>query len=182
MPAVPAGTSLAALAHMFATSPAHLLEIVARVGIIYAACMVLLRVSGRREMAQLSPMDLLAMLLLSETVSPALTANDNSVPGGLVAATTLIALCALTGRLSYRRRRVERALQGSAEVLIQDGEVRPAILRRYRISADDLATALHEHGVLSVRDIARAFVEPDGQITMIKAKDHEESLARQHAT
>lgn len=165
---------------MFAISGGHVLEIIARVTLVYAACMVLLRVAGRREMSQLSPLDLLAMLLLSETVSPALTAGDETVTGGVVAAATLIGLCVGTGWISFRSRGFERVMQGAAAVLIHDGEVRPAILRRYRISADDLQTALHRNGVLSVQDIARAFVEPDGQITMIKRKDHEESLARLH--
>lgn len=167
---------------MFAISGGHVLEIIARVTLVYAACMVLLRVAGRREMSQLSPMDLLAMLLLSETVSPALTAGDDTVTGGVIAAGTLIGLCVITGWISYRHRGLERAMQGVAAVLIQDGAVRPAILRRYRISADDLQTALHQNGVLSVQEIARAFVEPDGQITMIKAKDHEESLQRLHGS
>jgi uncharacterized membrane protein YcaP (DUF421 family) len=165
---------------MFDTSAGQLLEIVARVVIIYVACMVLLRVSGRREMSELSPMDLLTMLLLSETVSPALTAGDESVIGGVVAASTLIALCVATGWISFKHRGAERIIQGAAAVLIHDGVVRPAILRRYRISADDLETALHQHGLLSVTEVARAFVEPDGEITIVKRKDHEESLERLH--
>ncbi len=165
---------------MFSISGSHVLEIVVRVAIIYAACTVLLRIAGRRELSELSPMDLLAMLLLSETVSPAMTAGDETVTGGVVAASTLIALCMATGWMAYRSRGVERILQGSAAVLIHDGEVRPAILRRYRITATELETALHHNGLLSVAEVARAFVEPDGEITIIKAKDHEESLARLH--
>jgi uncharacterized membrane protein YcaP (DUF421 family) len=165
---------------MFETSTGQVLEIVARVAIIYVACMVLLRISGRREMSELSPMDLLAMLLLSETVSPALTAGDESVTAGVVAATTLIGLCVATGWLSFKSRKFERIVQGEAAVLVHDGVVRPAILRRYRISADDLETALHQQGLLSVAEVARAFIEPDGEITIVKRKDHEESLERLH--
>jgi uncharacterized membrane protein YcaP (DUF421 family) len=65
-------------------------------------------------------------------------------------------------------------------VLIVDGAVRPAILRRYRISNDDLQTALHQHGVLSVAEVARGFIEPDGEITIVKRKDHDESMQRLH--
>ena len=158
----------------------RVLEIVVRVVIIYAACMILLRVSGRREMSELGPMDLLAMLLLSETVSPALTAGDDSVTGGLIAGTTLMLLCVGTSVLVFKSRRAERVLQGAAAVLIVDGAVRPAILRRYRISNDALQTALHQHGVLSVAEVARGFIEPDGEITIVKRKDHDESMQRLH--
>lgn len=165
---------------MFHISAGAAVGIVVRVALIYTACMVLLRVSGRREMSELGPMDLLGMLLLSETVSPALTAGDDSVTGGAIAATTLMALCVGTSWLCFRSRRAERLIQGTADLLIVDGEVREAILRRYRITHDDLASALHQRGAMSAKEIARAFVEPDGKITMITRSDHEDALARLH--
>jgi uncharacterized membrane protein YcaP (DUF421 family) len=146
----------------------HLLEIAGRVIIVYAACMVLLRISGRREMSELGPMDLLTMLLLSETVSPALTGGDDTLLGGMVAACTLMAICVLTTRLVFRSRRAERIIQGAAVVLINDGRVKPDVMRKFMITDEDLHTTLHQHGLLRVDQVKRAYVEADGEVTIIK--------------
>lgn len=156
------------------------LEILARVAIVYIACMVLLRVSGRREMSELGPMDLLTMLLLSETVSPALTGGSHSLVAALVAASTLMGMTVLTAWLVRRSRLADRLIEGEAVVLIRDGRVRPDILRRFLITDDDLRAALHAEGMMSVAEVARGFVEAGGKLTFIKRKDHEESMARIH--
>jgi uncharacterized membrane protein YcaP (DUF421 family) len=151
------------------------LEIIIRVLVIYVACMVLVRPSGRRELSELGPLDLLAMLLLSETVSPALTGGEDSITAGLVAAATLMGLTVLTSWLAFRNARVDRLLQGETVVLIEDGRVRRDVMRDFRIASDDLTTALHQHGMIHVNEVARAYLEPDGEITMIKRKDYEEA-------
>jgi uncharacterized membrane protein YcaP (DUF421 family) len=153
----------------------HALEIVARVTVIYIAAMVLLRISGRREMSELGPMDLLTMLLVSETVSPALTGEDSSVQGGLLAAATLFALSVLTSKLVFKSRRAEQVISGEAVVLIDRGKVRPDVLNRFRISNDDLRAKLHEHGLLRVDQVLRAYVEADGDITIIKQPEGAQS-------
>lgn len=145
----------------------HLLEIVGRVAVIYVVCMILLRLT-RREMSEMGPMDLLTMLLLSETVSPALTANDESLVTGLVAAGTLMALCVFTEILVFRSRRAAKLIEGSAAVLIRDGKVDSEVMRRYRITNEDLRATLHDKGLLSVDEVRRAYVEADGAITVIE--------------
>jgi uncharacterized membrane protein YcaP (DUF421 family) len=165
---------------VFAIEATKILEIIARVSLIYIACMVLLRLSGRREMSQLGPMDLLTMLLLSETVSPALTGGDQTLTGGLIAAGTLVTLAMLTQWAASRSDFVERIVEGRSVLLVRDGRVRAAVMRKFRITDEDLRSSLHDAGVLSVGDIARAYVEPDGHITMIKRKDLDESRERHH--
>lgn len=165
---------------MFEIAGTKLLEIIARVAIIYIACMVLLRISGRREMSELGPMDLLTMLLLSETVSPALTGGDESLSGALAAAAVLMALTVATSWLVRRSRLANRIIEGEAVVLIEDGRVRPAVLQKFQITDEDLRAALHMQGLLHVGDVARAFVESDGKITIVKRSDHEASMARTH--
>ncbi len=167
---------------MFDIDAMKVLEIIARVALIYVACMVLLRISGRREMSDMSPMDLLAMLLVSETVSPALTGGDESVTGGVLAASVLFALCVGTGWLAFRYRKAESILQGHAAILIENGHVRSAVMQKFRISDDDLRTALHDKGLLEVQDVGRAYVEPDGHITIIEMESYEKTKdRRQHA-
>jgi len=147
-----------------------LLEISGRVAVVYVGLLILLRIAGRRELSQLSPIDLMAMLLLSETVSPAMTAGNDSLQAGLVAATTLVALSVLISWLSFRSQRVEHLIQGQALILIRDGEVDEKVKRKERISDDDLATALHEQGLTSIDQVERAFVEPGGDITVIERR------------
>lgn len=149
----------------------HALELVGRVTVIYVVAMVLLRVSGRREMAQLGPMDLLTMLLVSETVSPAMTGGDDSIGGGILAASTLMGLSVLTSWLVFRSKRVGQLIEGEAVVLIDRGKIRPDVLRRFRITNEDLREKLHEQGLLRVDQVLRAYVEANGEISIIKTPE-----------
>lgn len=146
----------------------HYLEIVGRVAAVYVACMILLRLT-RREMAELGPMDLLTMLLLSETVSSSLTGGDQTLTGGLTAACALVAMGTLSEKIAFRWRRVERVIQGHAVVLIEKGRVDANVMRRFRITDDDLKATLHDKGLLSVDQVRRGYVEADGSVTIIKA-------------
>jgi uncharacterized membrane protein YcaP (DUF421 family) len=150
------------------SEPAKLLEIVARVAIVYVALLAMLRLGGRRALSDITPMDMMVLLLVSETVSPALTAGEHSIAAGLVAAAALIGLSVLASVISFRSRRFEQIVGGRPETLIRDGKVDAAMMRRHRITDDDLRTALHEGGVLSVAEVRRAFVEADGEIVIIK--------------
>jgi hypothetical protein len=94
-------------------------------------------------------------------------AGDESLEAGLVAAATLGAVAVVVGAATFRFRAVRRAVEGHAIVLIEDGHVNADVVRSQRITDADLRSALHEHGVLSVAEVRRAFIEPGGQITMI---------------
>lgn len=147
------------------TTPA--LEIVARVVCIYVALLLMVRVAGKREVGQLGPVDLLAILVLSETVSPALTAQDTSLAGSLIAAATLLGVGAAVGRLNYWSPRVERLLEGRAILLIEDGRLHEDAARAERISAAELAQALRRAGVDDLAAVKKAMVETNGEITVI---------------
>lgn len=150
------------------TTPA--LEIVARVVCVYVGLLILVRISGKREVGELGPIDLLAMLILSETVSPSLTAQDTTLAGGLIAAATLLALGALVARLNWWSPRFERLVEGEPVVLIEDGRVHEEAERAERITAAELAQALRRSGVEDLKDVKRAVVETNGQITIIARK------------
>jgi uncharacterized membrane protein YcaP (DUF421 family) len=142
-------------------------EIALRVAAIYLGLVVMIRVAGKREIGQLTPLDLLAMLVLSETVSPALTAEDPSLSAALVASGTLIALTAAVGRLAYRSRRVERWFEGEPVVLARDGEIDAAALARERISRGELEAALRKHGVRGPAETELVTLEADGSISVV---------------
>lgn len=148
-----------------------LLEIVVRVCVIYAALVVMVRLAGKREVGQLSPLDLLAMLVLSETVSPALTAQDTSLTAALVAAGTLLGATALTARLTFHSRRAERWIEGRPIELVKDGRVVEEAKRKEGVTQQELESALRKSGVDGVSEVQRAVVEPSGEISVVKAED-----------
>jgi uncharacterized membrane protein YcaP (DUF421 family) len=127
----------------------------------------MVRVAGKREIGQLAPLDFLAMLLLSETVSPALTKQNDSIPVALTAAATLLALTTLVSWLSYRFRGFERLVEGAPRIVIDDGRVDSAVCRSERISEQELQSALRREGVDAADEVRRATLEPNGRITVI---------------
>lgn len=144
------------------------LEIVIRGVLVYAFLLVLVRVSGKREIGKLSPMEFLSTLILSETVSPALTAQDTSFTASAIAATTLMLLAVIASLVTYRWRGAEKIIEGSAEIVIANGVVVRKVMRQQRITLQELRAALHREGVESEKDVRRAYVEASGEITVLK--------------
>jgi uncharacterized membrane protein YcaP (DUF421 family) len=147
-----------------------LLEIVARVVILYLALVLMVRLAGKREIGQLAPLDLLAMLILSETVSPALTAQDKSLPAALTAASTLLVLTVVMSRLVHRYPRVERFVEGSPVDLVRGGRVIERAVRDERVTRQELDSALRRNGVETLEEVHRAVVEPNGEITVLPSR------------
>jgi uncharacterized membrane protein YcaP (DUF421 family) len=159
-------------------------SIALRVSVVYLGLLVLLRIGGRRELAQLTPADMLQLLLLSEVVSPSLTGGNESVWAGLLAAALLIALTFMIGWLTFRSRRFEALVEGRPLLLVRDGKVDEQQLRGLRISDQQLRTFLHEHGLTRVEQIAVAYVEPSGRVTVVKddaAAEPEDDAADERA-
>jgi uncharacterized membrane protein YcaP (DUF421 family) len=152
-----------------------LLEVAVRVVLIYIFLIILLRLSGKKEYAQLEPMDLIVMLILSETVSPALTADDTSLPVAFVAAGTLTLMTVVTSFLTFRYRKLEKLIHGKPSVLIKDGKVDEDVLHAERMTNQQLETVLHEEGLKTVEQVKKAFVEPSGQITIVKRESEQSS-------
>src|SRR5438270_12822675 len=98
-------------------------EKILRPVIVYVALVILLRVFGKRELAQLNPFDLVVLLSLSNTVQNAIIGDDNSVTGGLIGAFTLLAVNYIVVRFLFRHRRLDEILEGSPAVLIENGHV-----------------------------------------------------------
>src|SRR5579871_5461980 len=103
---------------------APLIEKVLRPAVVYVFLVILLRIFGKRELAQLNPFDLVVLLSLSNTVQNAIIGNDNSLTGGLVGAFTLLALNYLVVRFLFRHRRLDQLLEGRPTILIDKGRVR----------------------------------------------------------
>jgi uncharacterized membrane protein YcaP (DUF421 family) len=139
-----------------------------RVSVVYVFLLVLMRLSGKRQLGQITPMDFLTILLVSETVSPALTDDDTSLTAGAIAAGTLFVISFVIAVGSYRSRRFERAVEGAPVVLVEDGKLKPEVLASERITMQELETALRAHGVARLSDVTLGVVETSGEISFIK--------------
>ncbi len=142
------------------------LELVIRTSIIYLVLMVAIRVVGRREVGTELP-DLLMILLVSEGVGQSL-GNASSITGGLVVAATLLAWSYLLDWLVYRSKLVRKLLRGSPLKLIEQGRMIRKHMRREFISSEELHGHLRAQGIESVKDVKIAFLEPDGELSVIK--------------
>jgi uncharacterized membrane protein YcaP (DUF421 family) len=145
-----------------------LLQIVLRTGIIYLLVLIGVRLSGKREVGQMTPFDLTLLLLLSNSVQNAMTGPDTSLTGGAVAACTLLVLNYGVAAVSGSNRSLRRLIQGEPSLLVHDGKVIESHMVRERVSMDELHRALREHGINSCDQVALAVLEVDGSISCLK--------------
>ena len=145
-----------------------LIEIVSRTAIIYAVVLIGVRLSGKREVGQMTPFDLTLLLLISNSVQNAMTGPDNSLLGGIAAAFTLLILNYVVAELSGGNRRFRKLVQGQPSLLIHDGQVITAHMAKEHVSMDELERALREHGISSYHDVAIGVLEVDGSISCLK--------------
>ena len=141
---------------------APLLEKMLRPIVVYAFLVAVLRVFGKRELAQLNPFDLVVLLSLSNTVQNAIIGNDNSLTGGLVGAFTLLAVNYVVVRFLFRHRRLDQLFEGKPTVLVDNGKIVKHSLAKELLTRGELLTVLHRQGFGSIRDVDRCVLEPGG--------------------
>jgi uncharacterized membrane protein YcaP (DUF421 family) len=147
------------------------LEIAGRTGAVYLLVLVGLRLTGKREVGQMTPFDLTLLLLLSNSVQNAMTGPDTSLLGGATAATVLLIVNFIVGRLSDKSKRFRKAVEGTPTILVHNGAIIQPHMTRECISIDELHRALREHGVDDINDVALAVLEVDGSISVLKYDD-----------
>jgi uncharacterized membrane protein YcaP (DUF421 family) len=139
-----------------------LLEKMLRPAVVYVFLVVVLRVFGKRELAQLNPFDLVVLLSLSNTVQNAIIGNDNSLTGGLVGAFTLLAINYLVVRFLFRHRRLDQLFEGRPIVLVEHGHIVKDALAKELLSRAELMSVLHRQGFDGLREVDRCVLEPGG--------------------
>ncbi len=145
-----------------------LLEVALRTAVVYGVVLAGVRLSGKREVGQMTPFDLTLLLLISNAVQNAMTGPDTSLLGGVVAASTLLLLNYLIAEVSGGNRRFRKFVQGQPSLLVHDGEVITSHMAKEHVSMDELHRALREHGISSCKDVALAVLEVDGSISCLK--------------
>jgi uncharacterized membrane protein YcaP (DUF421 family) len=142
-----------------------LLEKVVRPILVYAFLVVGLRLSGKRELVQLNPFDLVVLLTLSNTVQNAIIGDDNSVTGGIIGATSLLVVNYLVVRFLYDHRKIEQFIEGQADVLIDNGSLQDRALKHELISLPQLEAAARKQGFETLDEVQRCVLEPGGTLT-----------------
>lgn len=164
--------------------PIPIIEKLLRPVIVYLVLILLLRLFGKRELAQLNPFDLVVLLSLSNTVQNAIIGDDNSVTGGIIGAFSLLAINWVVVRILFRAPRLNRALEGRAAVLIRDGHIDRKALEHEALTREELVEVVHRQGFEHIHDIHRCELEPNGTFYIeprdpsIADKRHAELLAR----
>jgi uncharacterized membrane protein YcaP (DUF421 family) len=146
------------------------LEKILRPIIIYFFLVIGVRIAGKRQLAQLNPFDLVVLLTLSNTVQNAIIGNDNSVSGGIIGATTLLAVNFVVVWYLYGHQRLEHLIEGDPDLLIKDGKVRHKRLKHELITLAELQAAARRQGFSSLDDVDRAILEPGGTISFVGRK------------
>jgi uncharacterized membrane protein YcaP (DUF421 family) len=154
-------------------------EKILRPVIVYIFLIVGLRLSGKRELAQLNPFDLIVLLTLSNTVQNAIIGDDNSVTGGIIGATSLLAINYLVVRFLYDHRKIDQLVEGRADVLVEDGKIHEQKLKRELITKEELAAAARKQGFDTLSDVRECILEPGGTLTFIAKKPDTEDMRHQ---
>jgi len=147
--------------------PASLLQVILRTLVVYFVVLLLLRAAGKRELGQMTPFDLVVLLLISNAVQNAMVGPDVSLSAGLLAAGALVAVNHLVNRCVSGSRWLQRNVVGTPTLLVNEGEFVTEHLRREGITKDEVLQAAREHGVDKLEDVRMAVLEVDGTISVI---------------
>jgi uncharacterized membrane protein YcaP (DUF421 family) len=141
-------------------------ELIVRGVVVYVFLIALLRATGKRQVGQLAPFDLVLLLVLSNALQNSINAGDNSIIGGMISAVTLVALNWLVGYATFKNKKIERFIEGVPHVLIHNGHVYRDVLQREKITQSELDAALRSAGCASIHDVLFAVLENNGQISV----------------
>jgi uncharacterized membrane protein YcaP (DUF421 family) len=142
-------------------------EIVVRTAVVYAFVLVALRVAGKREIGQMTPFDLVVILVIANAVQNAMVGPDTSLIGGLLAAGVLVTVNAAVAYLGFSNRFFQRTLRGTPTLLVTDGHLIDEHLRREHIDADEVLMAMREHGIADLAEVKMAVLETDGSMSIV---------------
>jgi uncharacterized membrane protein YcaP (DUF421 family) len=145
-------------------------EFIVRGAVVYVFLLVMLRVTGKRQVGQLAPFDLVLLLVLSNAVQNSMNGGDNSLIGGLISAATLVILNYGIGYITYRAKRFERLVEGHPQVLIHNGRLFTRVMAQAKLTHHELNAALRRAGVSSVEEVRSAILENNGTISVIPLK------------
>jgi uncharacterized membrane protein YcaP (DUF421 family) len=142
-------------------------EVALRTAIVYLFLITAIRVSGKREVGQMSVLELIVVLIISDAVQNSMVGDNTTIWSGIVAVIVLLSLDFILRELARRSRRVEKALEGEPRLLLRDGRLLKRAIEEEGLQAEDVRQAIREHGLARVEDVQSAVLETDGTISVI---------------
>ena len=146
-------------------------ELIVRAIIVYVFLIVLLRLTGKRQIGQLAPFDLVLLLVLSNSVQNSMNGGDNSLTGGLISAATLITLNYTVGIATFRSKKMEALIEGRPQVLVHNGKLFEDVMARSQLTRHELNSALRQAGCTCVEEVHTAILENNGSISVSTRKE-----------
>lgn len=141
-------------------------ELILRAVAVYLFLIFLLRISGKRQIGELSPFDLVLLLIISNGVENAMNGGDDSLIGGLILATTLIVINYGVGVISYKNKRVEKLIEGRPQVLVHEGKIFEDVMAEAKLTRLELDTTLRQSGFFDLHEVKLAILETNGKVTV----------------
>ncbi len=144
------------------------MDIVLRATVIFIALYLLVRLMGKRELGQMTPFELIVLVVIGDLIQQGVTQNDFSLTGAIIAISTIALLALLMSWATYLWPRAERLLEGEPEVIVSDGEILMPNLRRTRLTRSEIESEMRLAGIARLDEVAWAILEPRGKISFIK--------------
>ncbi len=141
---------------------------------IFGIVLVFLRVSGKRQIGQMTPFDLVLLLLISNAVQNSMNGGDNSITAGIILAATLILADVGLAALTRRNRKLETLIEGRAEILVHNGHIREDALNKSGITQHDLLAAIREADCANITEVHAAILETNGRISVLTRKERKQ--------
>jgi uncharacterized membrane protein YcaP (DUF421 family) len=141
-------------------------EFIARAVVVYIFLLAILRLTGKRQVGQLAPFDLVLLLVLSNALQNSMNGGDNTVTGGVISAVTLVCLNWVLGYATYRSKKIGRFVEGRPQVIVHNGHVYRDVMASERLTQDELDAAVRLAGCASIHDVHFAILENNGQISV----------------
>jgi uncharacterized membrane protein YcaP (DUF421 family) len=147
------------------------MDIVLRATVIFAALYIVMRLLGKRELGQMTPFELIVLVVIGDLIQQGVTQNDFSLTGAVVAVSTIAFWALVMSWASYLWPRAERMLEGEPRVIVRDGEIIDGNLRRDRLTVSEIESEMRLAGISMLSDVAWAILEPRGKISFIQRTD-----------
>lgn len=142
-------------------------EFVVRGLIIYVFLIFILRATGKRQIGQMSPFDLVLLLVLSNGVQNSMNGGDNSVLAGIILSITLVTANWITGKITFSCKKAERLIEGAPQVLAHNGKLYENTLADAQLTRHELMAAIRSQGYSDLNEVRAVMLENDGTISVI---------------
>jgi len=158
------------------------MQIIVRASIMFLFLWAVMRIMGRKELAEISPFELVLLVVMGDLIQQGVTQQDNSLVGATAAVSTFVLWILLFSYLSFRSKRLGKLLQGQPVILVSQGEILSGMLRYERLTVDDVKDAAREQGIADIAQVPLGVLEPDGKFSFVRFDERRSHAAPEHRT